>query len=309
MGSWDGPADTADLSIGLSVRGLTKRFGDLTAVSDVTFDIHAGGVTGFLGPKGVGKSTTFGMILGLVEPDSGTALIQGLPYRALPQPAAVVGAALETPGINPRFTGRSHLRVRAAASGISDDRVDEVLELVGLTAAADRRTGSYSLGMSQRLGLGAALLGHPGLLILDEPANGLDPEGIKWLREFLRDFAARDNAVLVSSHQIAEMEVLADDVVVIHRGRLIRHAPVGELLDRDAALLVETSAPDRLSHWLMEEGMEIERTGLQSLVVRGGSARRIGELALAAGVPLHGLASEQTRLEAVFLELTREENL
>jgi ABC-2 type transport system ATP-binding protein len=186
-------------------------------------------VTGFLGPNGAGKSTTLRMILGLVGPSTGSASVVGMPYRDLAAPARTVGAVLETQSFNPLRTGRNHLRVMAAAEGIEDARVDEVLELVDLSAAADRKAGKYSLGMRQRLALAGALLADPAILILDEPANGLDPLGIRWLRDFLRRFAAGGNAVLVSSHQLGEMEQMADEAVVIHRGRLVRQASVAAL--------------------------------------------------------------------------------
>jgi ABC-2 type transport system ATP-binding protein len=213
----------------IAVRGLTKRFADITAVEDLAFEVRPGEVTGFLGPNGAGKSTTLRAILGLIEPTAGTASVLGMPYRSLERPTAAVGAVLETQSFHPLRTGRNHLRVLAAASGIEDERVEEVLELVGLTGAADRRAGRYSLGMKQRLGLAGALLGAPRVLILDEPANGLDPLGIRWLRDFLRGFAGTGNAVLVSSHQLGEMQLMADEAVVIDQGRLLAQAPVSEL--------------------------------------------------------------------------------
>jgi ABC-2 type transport system ATP-binding protein len=213
----------------ITVRGLTKRFRDVTAVEGLSFEVRPGRVTGFLGPNGAGKSTTLRAILGLVEPTAGTASVNGVPYRDLEDPARTVGAVLETQCFSPLRSGRNHLRMLAAASGIADERVDEVLELVDLAGAGTRRAGRYSLGMRQRLGLAAALLGDPSVLILDEPANGLDPLGIRWLRDFLQGFASRGAAVLVSSHQLSEMQHMADEAIVIHRGRLIRHASVADL--------------------------------------------------------------------------------
>lgn len=213
----------------ISVRRVTKRFGAVTAVEDLSFEVRPGVVTGFLGPNGAGKSTTLRMILGLVQPDDGSASVLGMPYQDLPNPTGMVGAVLETQSFNPMRSGRNHLQVMATAAGVSARRVDEVLEQVGLTAAARRKAGKYSLGMRQRLGLAGALLGEPRILILDEPANGLDPQGIRWLRELLRGFAAHGNAVLVSSHLLAEMAQLADEVIVIDRGHLRRQAPVREL--------------------------------------------------------------------------------
>jgi ABC-2 type transport system ATP-binding protein len=221
----------AQASIGspaISVRGITKRFGAVTAVDDLSFEVRPGIVTGFLGPNGAGKSTTLRIVLGLVSPTEGTATVLGMPYRSLPEPARAGGAVLERQSFNPLRSGRSHLRVLADAAGIDAYRVDEVLEQVGL-AAARRRAGKYSLGMRQRLALGAALLGDPRVLILDEPANGLDPSGIRWLRDLLRGFAAEGNAVLVSSHVLSEMAQLADEAIVINHGRLIRQAPMHEL--------------------------------------------------------------------------------
>jgi ABC-2 type transport system ATP-binding protein len=213
----------------ISVRGLTKRFGDVTAVEDLSFEVKPGRVTGFLGPNGAGKSTTLRMILGLVAPTDGTASVLGMPYRSLDDPARTVGAVLETQSFNPLRSGRNHLLVLAAAEGIADERVETVLELVDLSGAQKRKAGKYSLGMRQRLALAGALLGDPRILILDEPANGLDPLGIRWLRQFLRRFAERGNAVLVSSHQLGEMEQMADEAVVIHQGRLVRQASMSDL--------------------------------------------------------------------------------
>jgi ABC-2 type transport system ATP-binding protein len=217
-------------------RRLTKRFGDVTAVDDLSFEARAGAVTGFVGPNGAGKSTTLRIILGLVEPDEGASAVLGMPYGSIPHPGRTVGAVLETQSFTPLRSGRNHLRVLAAAGGLPDARVDEVLDVVGLTPAAGRRAGSYSLGMRQRLALAAALLGDPAVLILDEPANGLDPQGIRWLRTFLRRFADDGRAALVSSHVLSEMQQLADDVVVIDHGRLVRQAPMRELVDGGRSL-------------------------------------------------------------------------
>jgi len=221
----------------IAVRGLTKRFGSVTAVDDLSFEVVPGRVTGFVGPNGAGKSTTLRMLLGLVRPDAGSATVLGLPYRSLAQPASAVGAVLETQAFNPLRSGRDHLRVIAAASGLVDERVDTVLEAVDLTAAAGRKVGKYSLGMRQRLGLAAALLGAPDVLVLDEPANGLDPHGIRWLRRTLRGFADDGKAVLVSSHQLAEMAQTADDVIVVDRGRSIAAGSVDELTNDGATSL------------------------------------------------------------------------
>jgi ABC-2 type transport system ATP-binding protein len=213
----------------IAVRGVTKRYGSVTAVDDLSFEVHPGRVTGFLGPNGAGKSTTLRIVLGLAEPTHGAATVLGFPYRSMYRPSRVVGAVLETQSFDPHRSGRNHLRVLAAASGVPDGRVDEVLGLVDLDKAAKRNAGTYSLGMRQRLALAGALLGDPSVLILDEPANGLDPQGIRWLRRFLRGFAAEGKAVLVSSHLLAEMAQVADEAVLINHGRLVRQGTIAEL--------------------------------------------------------------------------------
>ncbi|HEV2754568.1 MAG TPA: ATP-binding cassette domain-containing protein [Actinomycetota bacterium] len=217
----------------IQVQGLSKSFGDVRAVDDLSFGIPAGKVTGFLGPNGAGKSTTLRMLLGLVRPDAGTALVHGKPFVTVDEPARAVGALLDAEQLHPRRSGRDHLAILARAARLPRERVDEVLEIVELTPAARRKAGGYSLGMRQRLGLAASLLGDPRVLVLDEPANGLDPAGMRWLRGFLRTFASGGRAVLVSSHQLAEVAQIADDVVVIDRGRLVTHAAVEDLV-RDA---------------------------------------------------------------------------
>ena len=214
----------------IDIRGLTKRFGQVLAVDQLSFQVQAGTVTGFLGPNGAGKTTTLRMLLGLVEPTKGSATINGRPYRQLPDPSHHVGAVLEAADIHPGRTARNHLHVRATAGRVGPARVDAVLDLVELAAAADRRVGGFSLGMRQRLGLAAALLGDPEVLILDEPANGLDPEGIRWLRAFLRGLARQGRTVLVSSHLLAEVAQTADHVVILDHGRLVTQAPLEELM-------------------------------------------------------------------------------
>jgi ABC-2 type transport system ATP-binding protein len=220
----------------IAARGLTKSFGGVTAVDDLSFEVVPGRVTAFVGPNGAGKSTTLRMLVGLVTPDAGTASILGMPYGSLERPAATVGAVLDATSFHPLRSGRDHLRVMAAASGFDDGRVDDVLDEVGLAAAAGRKAGKYSLGMRQRLGLAGALLGDPDVLILDEPSNGLDPHGIRWLRTTLRAFAARGRAVLVSTHLLGEMAETADDVIVIDRGRLVAAGAIGDLTDARSTL-------------------------------------------------------------------------
>jgi ABC-2 type transport system ATP-binding protein len=220
----------------VSLGGLTKRYGDLVAVDDLSFSIRSGTITGFLGPNGAGKTTTLRLLLGLAKPTAGDASVFGRPYRELDDPARRVGAVLESSDLHPGRSGRDHLRSLALAARIPGDRVDEVLEVVELTAAARRRVKTYSLGMRQRLGLAAALLGDPELLVLDEPANGLDPAGVRWLRRFLRAFADRGGTVLVSSHMLAEAAQTVDRVVIINRGRLVASGTLDELTDRGTTL-------------------------------------------------------------------------
>jgi len=299
-----GPEATGSPAI--AVRGVTKRFGDITAVDDLTFEVGPGVVTGFLGPNGAGKSTTLRIVLGLVRATEGSAAVLGRPYASLRDPAGTVGAVLETQSFDPGRSGRNHLGTIASAAGIAADRVDEVLGEVGLAAAGRRRAGTYSLGMRQRLALGAALLGDPKVLILDEPANGLDPQGIRWLREFLRGFAARGNAVLVSSHVLTEMALLADEAIVINGGRLVRHAPMSELTSSTRAVRVRTTEPARLARVLQQHGIGVATDGDDGLNVSGTDTARVGTLAFETGVPVLELSEEQTTLEDVFLELTQE---
>jgi ABC-2 type transport system ATP-binding protein len=220
----------------VAAEGLTKRFGDLTAVDDLSFELKPGSLTGFLGPNGAGKTTTLRMLLGLAKPTHGRALVFGRPYARLERPGSRVGAVLEAADLHPGRTGRDHLRVLSYPARAGRGRVDEVLALVDLAGAADRRVAGYSLGMRQRLSLAAALLGDPELLILDEPANGLDPEGIRWLRDFLRAFAREGRTVLVSSHHLAEVEQMVDEVLIIDHGRLLAEAPLDELVAGSSSL-------------------------------------------------------------------------
>jgi ABC-2 type transport system ATP-binding protein len=288
----------------VEVRALTKRYGSTVAVDGLSFAVGRGRITGFLGPNGAGKSTTLRALLGLVRPTAGDALVEGEPYARLREPLQTVGSVLEAESFHPARSGRNHLRVLAAAAGIPAARVDEVLEQVELQGAARRRVGGYSLGMRQRLSVAGALLGRPRLLVLDEPANGLDPEGIRWLREFLRSFAAGGGTVLISSHVLAEVAQLADEVVIIHRGRLVAQEPLGELTARTVgATVVRTPDAERLEAELRRAGIEASAVGDGELRVAA-PAPRVGELAAASGVVLHELRPQGASLEEVFLELT-----
>jgi ABC-2 type transport system ATP-binding protein len=287
----------------IDVDGLTKRFGAVTALDDLTFSVRPGVVTGFLGPNGAGKTTTLRCLLGLVAPTSGSATIDGRRYRDLDHPLATVGAALEAADFHPGRTARAHLQVIALASGVARDRVDQLLGLVGLMEFADRRVGGYSLGMRQRLGLAQALLGDPSVLILDEPANGLDPAGIAWLRQLLRSLAAEGRTVLVSSHVLSEVEQTVDDIVVIARGRLVRQGTLASLEAGPAAVLVRTPTPELIADALAPYAVT---TVGDRLRVEGCTTDEVGHRAHLRGVELHELAAEASDLEKVFLDLTRD---
>lgn len=291
----------------IAVDALTKRYGSTLAVEDLSFSVAPGTVTGFLGPNGAGKSTTLRAILGLVRPTAGKTAVFGRPYRDLERPLERVGAVLETFDAHPGRTGRNHLRVLAAAAGLPSSRVDEVLGLVELTDAARRRAKGYSLGMRQRLGLAAALLGDPEVLVLDEPANGLDPQGIRWLRDLLRTRAAEGGTVLLSSHVLAEIAQTVDEVVIIHRGKLIQHATMAEV-EAMAAGGARARSPDevRLASVLAQAGLDVHSRGDGTLAVAA-PTEQVGELAAANGIVLHELTAERATLEEVFLELTRTE--
>ncbi|WP_062467088.1 ATP-binding cassette domain-containing protein [Demequina maris] len=289
----------------IEIAALTKRFGAVTAVDDASFAAEPGRVTGFLGPNGAGKSTTLRALLGLVSPTSGGALIGGRPYAEVERPATVVGAQLE-PSFHPGRTARDHLRVVAPLAGADDARCDEALAAVGMTEAAHRRVGGFSMGMRQRLGLATALLGEPSALVLDEPANGLDPAGITWMRGFVRDFAARGGTVLLSSHLLGEVEQTVDDVVVIARGRIRHASSLAELraLAHPAATLRSPDA-DRLAV-LAREWPGAHLASPTELVVPRAGAAEVGARAFAAGVEVHGLAEAGETLEQVFLRLTED---
>jgi ABC-2 type transport system ATP-binding protein len=289
----------------IAVEGLSKRYGKTLAVDNLTFAVEPGAVTGFLGPNGAGKTTTLRILLDLVHPTTGTATIDGRRYRDLERPVHQVGAVLEAANFHPGRRGRNHLRVLARAAEVPERRVDETLSLVGLSEAGEKRVKAYSLGMRQRLTIAGALLGEPQTLILDEPANGLDPEGIRWLRELLRTFADRGGTVFVSSHVLAEVAQLADRVVIIHRGRLVSHTSLDEIMRRaEGGVRVRSPEAERLQGLLAAAGAKAAVDSPGVLTVRDAPMERIGELAAANGVVLHELSSESATLEDVFLELT-----
>ncbi|MGA2970137.1 MAG: ABC transporter ATP-binding protein [Acidimicrobiales bacterium] len=284
---------------------LSKQYGKVLAVDDLSFKIEAGTITGFLGPNGAGKTTTLRMLLGLANPTSGHATIFDVPYTQLPTPAMRVGAVLEATDFHPGRTGRDHLRTLSYAAGMPDSRVDEVLGLVELTAAAKRRVKGYSLGMRQRLGLAAALLGNPDLLVLDEPANGLDPEGVRWLRDFLRDFAKGGRTVLVSSHVLAEVAQTVDQVLIINHGRLVTESSLDDLTARvGGAVRVRSPQLTQLAEALHRDGIESSVSNDHALLALGTTNEHVGDIALAAGIAIHELVTEGSSLEEVFLDLT-----
>jgi ABC-2 type transport system ATP-binding protein len=291
----------------VTAESLTKRFGEVPAVTDLSFALEAGTITGFLGPNGAGKTTTLRMILGLVAPTSGRALVFDHRYAQLPRAALRIGAMLEATDVHPGRSGRDHLRMLGQAVDVPDSRADEVLRLVELGDVARRRVKGYSLGMRQRLGLAAALLGDPELLILDEPANGLDPEGVRWLRDFLRGLAAEGRTVLISSHVLAEVAQTVDRVLIISHGRLVLSSSLAELTAHaGGAVRVRSADPQRLTRALQDEGLKVTGGTDHVLLVQGGSSERVGEIAFAAGVPVHELGNDQGVLENIFLELTSE---
>jgi ABC-2 type transport system ATP-binding protein len=292
----------------IETRGLTKRYGPTLAVDDLSFAIHPGRVTGFLGPNGAGKSTTMRMILGLDHPTSGHALINGRSYQDLDHPLRTVGALLDAKWVHPNRSARNHLRWMARSNRLPPGRVDEVLDQVGLTEVADRRAGAFSLGMSQRLGIAGALLGDPEILLFDEPVNGLDPEGIVWIREFMQRLAGEGRSVLVSSHLLPEMALSATELVVIGRGRLITQSSTADFVDSATCSSVRVRSPQilELAEVLMRQGIEVQASpdGEQTLVVSGADTARIGDLAAGAGLVLHELAQHRGSLEEAFMHIT-----
>ncbi len=292
----------------IEVEHLTKRYRKVVAVDDLTFKVQAGVITGFLGPNGAGKTTTLRIILGLVRPTAGRATVMDRVYRQLDSPTKHVGAVLEASDFHPGRSGRNHLRVLATAIGAPRSRVEEVLELVDLKEAAGRRAGGYSLGMRQRLSLAGALLGDPQVLVLDEPANGLDPQGIRWLRELLRSLAAEGRTIFLSSHVLAELEQIVDEVVIIHRGKFVEQAATAELVARAAGgIRVRSPQAEQLRAALEEAGVKVASAEGDLLTVADATTAKVGEVAAAKGIVLHELVAESSSLEQAFLDLTSSE--
>jgi ABC-2 type transport system ATP-binding protein len=292
----------------IEVEHLTKRFRKTVAVDDLSFKVSPGTITGFLGPNGAGKTTTLRIVLGLVRPTAGRATVMERLYGQLDNPTRQVGAVLEASDFHPGRSGRNHLRVLATATGVSKSRVEEVLEVVDLKDAAGRRAGGYSLGMRQRLSIAGALLGDPRVLVLDEPANGLDPQGIRWLRELLRSLAAEGRTIFISSHVLAEVEQIVDEVVIIHRGKFVVQAATAELVARAAGgVRVRSPQARELRAALEEAGVKVASSEGDMLTVADGTAARVGEIAAARGIVLHELVAESSSLEQAFLDLTSPE--
>jgi ABC-2 type transport system ATP-binding protein len=289
------------------VAGLSKRYGSVTAVDDLSFVVEPGRVTGFLGPNGAGKTTTLRILLGLVAPGSGSATIGGRRYADLARPLSVVGAVLEASSAHPARSGRDHLRIICVTTGVARSRADEVLAMVGLASAARRRIRTYSLGMRQRLAIGAAMIGDPEVLILDEPFNGLDPDGIRWMRELLSGIAADGRTVLVSSHILSEMETFADDLVIISGGRLVARGTVEDITTSPTTGVVSVRTPgaSELAAALAQRGATVTAAGDGRLKISGMSAAEVGNAAAAVGIELHDLTTHRAHLEDVFLDLTR----
>ena len=291
----------------IEARGLTKRYGDKLAVDQLSFQVGAGRVTGFLGPTGAGKSTTMRMVLGLDRPTAGVATVNGSPYRRLPAPLREVGSLLEATTAHGGRTARDHLLWLALSNGIPKRRADEVLEMVGLAGVAGKRVKGFSLGMGKRLGIAAALLGDPGVLILDEPVNGLDTEGIRWLRDLLRELAGEGRTVFLASHLMSETELTADHLIVIGRGRLIADTAMRVFIERNSRLVTLVRSPDigRLEAVLTGEAAVVRSAGPDALQVRGLDAAMVGDLAAARGIRLHELTPRFSSLEEVYLQMTQ----
>jgi ABC-2 type transport system ATP-binding protein len=294
----------------IEIDGLTKRFGSVLAVDDLRFGVPEGAVTGLLGPNGAGKTTTLRMLLGLVSPTAGTATIGGVAYARLTEPGRTVGAVLEASSFHPARTARDHLRVVASAARIPTARVDEMLEQVGLAGDATRRVGGYSLGMRQRLGLATALLGNPAVLVLDEPTNGLDPAGVRWLRDLIRSLSREGRTILVSSHLLAEVAQTVDHVVIIDRGRLVTAAPLAELAtSAQPGVAVRTPDTAHLRTALTAAGIAVNDNGPDRIVALGASPEAVGRAVAAAGVVVYEMSLVGGSLEDAFLRLTTPEEI
>jgi ABC-2 type transport system ATP-binding protein len=292
----------------IEVHELTKRYGDVTAVDSISFTVQPGVITGFLGPNGAGKSTTMRMILGLDRPTSGTATVNGRPYVEAPAPLTEMGALLEAKAIDKGRSARNHLLALGATIGVGAGRVDHLLDVVGLTEVAGKGAGGFSLGMGQRLGIATALLGDPQTVLLDEPVNGLDPDGILWIRNLLKELAAEGRTVFLSSHLMSEMELTAEHLVVIGRGRILADVPMAEFIAQSSQNSVQVISPDagRLRDLLIAPGVVVASSAPGRLEVTGVSSTRVGELAAASGLVLHQLVDVAPSLEEAFMELTRD---
>ncbi|MFD4797180.1 ATP-binding cassette domain-containing protein [Streptomyces anulatus] len=294
----------------ITLRALTKRYGETVAVDGLTLDVKGGLVTGFLGPNGAGKSTTMRMILGLDHPSGGEALIDGRPYASMRHPLREVGALLDAKALHPARSARGHLVAQARSNGIPLRRVDEVLEMVGLAKVARRSAGAFSLGMYQRLGVAGALLGDPRVLVFDEPVNGLDPDGVRWVRELVRSLAAEGRTVFLSSHLMSEMQLTADRLVIIGRGKLLADTPMADLLAGSSLSSVRVCTPDAADlrtltgHLLRDGDVSVESPAADELVVKGRTAGQVGDLAHRLGLRLHELRTVSASLEQVYMELT-----
>jgi ABC-2 type transport system ATP-binding protein len=295
-------------TVSIEARGLTKRFGDTVAVDGLSFEVFPGQVTGFLGPNGAGKSTTLRMILGLDRPTEGDALVNGRPFTEHERPLFEVGALLDPKAFHPGRSARSHLRSLALANGIGGERVEEVLDVVGLAGVGSQRVGGFSLGMGQRLGIASALLGNPGILILDEPVNGLDPDGILWIRNLLRSLAGEGRTVLVSSHLMSEMALTADHLIIVGQGALLADDSVEHVVQasRHNSVRVRSPRADDLAAVLVAEGLSFQWDNPNQLTVDSGSTDRIGELAARRLITIHELSLLQASLEEAFMELTHD---
>ena len=292
----------------IEAQSLTKRYGDKTAVDDISFTIPPGSVTGFLGPNGAGKSTTMRMIMGLDRPTHGSVTVNGKPYAKHRSPLSEVGALLDAKAVHPGRSARSHLRTMAATHGISTARVDEVIEMTGLASVATKRVGAFSLGMGQRLGIASAMLGDPRTLILDEPVNGLDPEGVLWVRHLVRQLADEGRTVFLSSHLMSEMAQTADQLLVIGRGKILTAGPVQEVIDSVAGTAVRVKSPQvsELAKLISRDGVTVTSTEAGTIDLRGTTAEAIGEVAAAHGIVLHELSQQRASLEEAYMSLTQD---